>query len=69
MTPRSGRSKTMDIETVDEYRAKWHHAYDTGTEAETQEAYALYVMAAKAYQAATGRRYQSPDLRIFGDPQ
>lgn len=60
----------MDIETVDEYRAKWAALrIRAGTEAETQEAYALYAMAAKAYQAATGRRYQSPDLRIFGDPQ
>jgi hypothetical protein len=50
----------MDIETVNEYLAKWKGIYHRrGNCAEEQDAWDLYYLAKKAYEAEHGKPFRS----------
>lgn len=55
----------MDIETVDEYRAKWVAANRNGTDEALQDAWDMLVLAIDVYEQTTNKEYVRPYARLL----
>jgi hypothetical protein len=62
------RSKTMDIETVDEYRAKWAAVRIRVGTPEEKSAWEMYALAVNIFEATTGLDYEKPERRKAETP-